>query len=83
MFAGEFPAGARAFEGEVAEVDLRLIRFASAALAFAPEGGGVGAFGDPFVGGGEVLAGFPGGVIGGEGKNLVFGEVQGRCVAGD
>ena len=77
MFAGEFAAGARAFEGQVGEVYLRLIGFASAALAFAPEGYFIGAFGDPFGGSGEVLAGFPGGVIGCEGKNLFFGEVQG------
>jgi len=80
MLAGKLAAGAGALEGEVAEVYLRLVGFAAAALAFAPEGCFVGAFGEPFGGSGEILAGFPGGVIGCEGKNLFFGEVQGSGV---
>ena len=78
VFTGKFPAGAGAFEGEVAQIDLGLIGFAAATLAFAPYGGVVGAFGHPSTRGGKVFSGFPGGVVWREGKNLVFGEVQGQ-----
>jgi len=73
MFTGEFAAGAGAFEGEIAKIDLGLVGFAAAALAFAPERGVVGAFADPFGGCSEVFAGFPGGVVGRECEDLVFG----------
>lgn len=77
MFTGEFPAGAGAFEGEIAQVDLRLVRFAAAALAFAPECGIVGAFADPFGRAGQVFTGFSGAIVGRQGEYLVFGKVQG------
>jgi hypothetical protein len=80
MFAGKFSTRTGALKGEIAEIDLGLVGFAAAALAFAPHGGFIGAFADPFAWRGKVFSGFPGGVIGREGEYLVFGEVQGlRC----
>jgi hypothetical protein len=77
MFAGKFPAWARAFEGEVAQVDLGLVRLAAAPLAFAPECSVIGAFADPFGRIGQVFTGFSGAVVGRQGEYLVFGKVQG------
>jgi hypothetical protein len=62
------------------EVDLFLVGFAAAALAFTPCGGFVSAFVDQFGRVGKILSGFPGRVIRGEREYLVFGKVQGFSI---
>src|SRR6185436_15693852 len=66
MLAGKFAGGAAAFAGHLDEIDLHLIGFCAAALAFAPDGGFVAAGGDPFARAGESLAGLGAGRVGGE-----------------
>src|SRR6185436_3184164 len=69
MLAGKFAGGAAAFAGHLDEIDLHLIGFCAAALAFAPDGGVVAAGADPFARAGESLAGLRAGRVGGELKN--------------
>ena len=74
VFAGELAAGAGAFECGLGEVDGGLVGGRSAALAFAPECYvGLLAGGQPFAFGGEALAGFGAGGVGGEAEYL-FGR---------
>ncbi|WP_226941625.1 hypothetical protein [Janthinobacterium violaceinigrum] len=71
MLAWKLTAGAGAFEGGFAQVDLGAVGILSASLAFAPDGGLRAAQLIPFGGEGQLATCLGGTGIGCQGENLI------------
>jgi hypothetical protein len=80
VFAREFAAGARAFERDFAQVNLRLIGLGAAALTFAPDGSVIAAERDPVPRGSQAFPRLGGRSIRGKCKNLFGRKLHGDAM---